>query len=82
MRRAPWKHEKTNAAMTTIARETTVNNVTAFPLSAVMGWRDENRRKAEINRINERIAAKEREIAKLGHDIWLLKLEREGLSNG
>jgi len=53
-----------------------------FPLKDVMGWRDENRRQAEINRINERIAAKEREIAKLGHDIWLLRLEKEGLSHG
>lgn len=59
-----------------------MNNVAPFPLRDVLGWRDENRRKAEMNRINERIAAKEREIARLGHEIWLLRLEKEGLSNG
>lgn len=59
-----------------------MNNVTTFPLSAVMEWRDENRRKAEINRIDADIRAKEAQIAKLGHDIWLLRLEKEGLSNG
>jgi hypothetical protein len=59
-----------------------MSNIAIFPLRDVLGWRDENRRQAEINRINERIAAKQREIAKLDHEIWLLRLEREGLTNG
>lgn len=50
--------------------------VITFPLSQVMDWRDENRRQAEINRISGQIRAKESEIAKIAHDIWLLRLER------
>lgn len=51
-------------------------SVIAFPLSQVMDWRDESRCKAEVNRINGQIRAKESEIAKIAHDIWLLRLER------
>lgn len=59
-----------------------MNNVTPFPLLRVLEWRAENRRTAEINAIDEQIAANEREMARLAHVNWLLKLEKEGLSHG
>jgi hypothetical protein len=57
-------------------------SVVSFPLGQVVDWREENRRKAESNRIDAQIRAKEQQIAKLAHDIWLLQLEKKGLSNG
>lgn len=51
-------------------------SVVTFPLGDVLDWRDENRRKAEYNRITAQMQAKEQQIAKLGHEIWLLRLER------
>lgn len=55
--------------------------VCPFPLSQVRDWREESRRQAEINRIDAQIQANEQEIARLGHKNWLLRLEKEGLSN-
>jgi hypothetical protein len=56
--------------------------VVSFPLGQVIDWREENRRKAEINRIDAQIRAKEQQMANLAHDVWLLQLEKKGLSNG
>lgn len=57
-------------------------NICPFPLRDVMKWRDENRRQSQINYLDAQIRANEQEIAKLAHKNWLLRLEKEGLSNG
>lgn len=50
--------------------------VVSFPLGDILDMRNENFRKSEINRINAKIQQKESEIARIGHEIWLLRLER------
>lgn len=57
-------------------------NVVAFPLGQVLDWRAQNRVQAERNRLESIIRTKEQEIARLAHQIWLHKLELEGLRNG
>lgn len=53
-------------------------NVLPFPVHQI---RSDAFVEYRINRIKEEIEAKQREMAKIAHDIWLLKLEKEGLSN-
>lgn len=57
-------------------------NICPFPIKDVLEFRDESRRTAAINRIEASIRAKEQEMAKLAHEVWLLRLEKEGLNNG
>ncbi len=50
-------------------------NVLNFPVHEI---RDDNYAQSEVNRLSGRIRANEQEIARLAHDNWLLRLEREG----
>lgn len=50
-------------------------NILAFPINQI---RDDNYAKSEVIRISSKIRQKESDIATLAHEIWLLRLEREG----
>lgn len=54
-------------------------NVLRFPVHEI---RHDNALQAQRNHIEAQIRAKEQEIAKLAHAIWLHKLELEGLRHG
>jgi hypothetical protein len=53
---------------------------TPLPTAEVIHLRVENKANA-IARISRQISEKEQVIAELAHDIWLLKLEREGVQD-
>lgn len=54
---------------------------TPLPTADVIHLRVENKARA-LARLSREIAEKEQVIATLAHDIWLLKLEREGVQGG
>lgn len=51
---------------------------TPLPIAEVIHLRVENKQNA-IARISRQIAEKEQRVSDLAHEIWLLKLEREGV---
>jgi len=55
--------------------------LTPLPTAEVIHLRVENKQR-EVARLSRAIAEKEQRVSDLAHEIWLLKLEREGVQGG
>jgi hypothetical protein len=53
-----------------------------FPIRDILDWREDARKKAEVNRIDAQLRTHEQEIAKLSHKMWLLRMERRAVTEG
>ncbi len=54
---------------------------TPFGIAEVIQLRVESKERA-LARLSRQIAEKEQVIAELAHEVWLLKLERQGVIDG
>jgi hypothetical protein len=55
--------------------------LTPLPTAEVIHLRVQNKQR-ELARISREIAEKEQRISDMAHEVWLLKLEREGVQGG